>query len=131
MSTIKATTRITDVGTVGIPVSDQDRALAFYLGKLGFEKRMDAPYGEGERWVTVAPPGAGTTIALVRASESAPAGVDTGIRFWTEDASADHAALLARGVDADAEVTPYPVPMFVFRDPDGNRSIIVERQTAA
>ena len=51
----ETTTNITQVGTVIIPVSDQDRALDFYLG-LGFEKRMDAPYGEGERWVEVAPP---------------------------------------------------------------------------
>jgi catechol 2,3-dioxygenase-like lactoylglutathione lyase family enzyme len=120
-------TRITEVGTVGVPVTDQDRALEFYVEKLGFEKRMDAPYGEGERWVTVAPPGAGTTIALVRASEQAPAGVDTGVRFWTEDAAADHATLRASGVDVDADVMPYPVPMFVFRDPDGNRLIIVEQ----
>jgi catechol 2,3-dioxygenase-like lactoylglutathione lyase family enzyme len=59
------TTRITKIGRVIIPVSDQDQALEFYMGKLGFEKRLDAPYGEGERWIEVAPPGAATTIALV------------------------------------------------------------------
>lgn len=41
------TTHITRVGTVIIPVSDQDRALEFYLGTLGFEKRIDGPFGEG------------------------------------------------------------------------------------
>jgi catechol 2,3-dioxygenase-like lactoylglutathione lyase family enzyme len=120
-------THITQVGTVRIPVADQDRALEFYTAKLGFETRIDAPYGEGERWVEVAPPGAATTIALVRASEGYPAGIDTGLRFTTGDAVADHAALLAAGVDVDAEVIPYPVPMFPFRDPDGNRLIVVER----
>ena len=55
-------TFIHQVGTIGIPVADQDRALAFYLEKLGFEKRIDVPYGKGERWVEVAPPGAVTTI---------------------------------------------------------------------
>jgi catechol 2,3-dioxygenase-like lactoylglutathione lyase family enzyme len=48
-------TRISGVGTVGVPVTDQDRALEFYLGTLGFEKRMDAPFGGGMRWIEVAP----------------------------------------------------------------------------
>jgi len=120
-------THITQVGTVGIPVADQDRAIEFYTAKLGFETTIDAPYGEGERWVEVAPPGAATTIALVRARADYPAGIDTGLRFTTGDAAADHSALQAASVDVDAEVIPYPVPMFVFRDPDGNRLIIVER----
>jgi hypothetical protein len=55
-----------------------------------------------------------------------PVGIDTQVRLTTEDAAADHAYLLARGVDVDAEVTRYPVPMFVLRDPDGNRLVIVE-----
>jgi catechol 2,3-dioxygenase-like lactoylglutathione lyase family enzyme len=121
------TTHITEVGTVGIPVSDQDRALEFYVDKLGFEKRMEGQFGEGQRWLEVAPKGALTTIALVRASAENPAGIDTGVRFTTMDAAADHATLRARGVDVDAEVIPYPVAMFVFRDPDGNRLILVER----
>jgi len=118
---------ITQVGTIGIPVADQDRALAFYLEKLGFEKRMDVPYGKGERWVEVAPAGAATTIALVRAREGAPTGIDTQVRFSTKDAEADHAALRARGVDADPEILRYPVPMFVLRDADGNLLRIVQR----
>ena len=88
-------TRITGVHTVGVPVADQDRALEFYAGKLGFEKRLDVAYGAGQRWIEVAPPGATTTIALVSASAGVPAGVETGIRFVTGDAEADHADLLA------------------------------------
>ena len=122
------TTRITEVRTVGIPVDDQDRALAFYVDKLGFEKRMDASFGEGERWVEVAPRGAATSIALVRASDALSAGIDTGLRLASEDAAADHATLRTLGVDVDPEVIPNPVPMFPFRDPDGNRLIIVEQQ---
>jgi len=126
MSSIKAGIHVTEVGTVGVPVADQDRALAFYLEKLGFEKRLDVPFGKGERWVEVAPPGAATTIALVRARQGDPTGIDTQVRLTTTDAAADHAALRARGVDADAEVMPYPVPMFIFRDADGNRLRIVQ-----
>lgn len=114
---------------MGIPVSDQDRALEFYLGKLGFEKRLDAPYGDGQRWVELAPPRAATTVALVPSREGVPTGIETGIRFTTEDAAAD---LRARGVDADAEVMRWEgvPPMFYFRDPDGNRLLIVERPGA-
>ena len=127
MSDRETRTHITLVGTIGIPVADQDRALAFYLEKLGFERRIDVPYGKGERWVEVAPPGAATTIALVRSREGDPTGIDMQVRFTTRDAEADHAALRARGVDADAEIMRHPVPMFVFRDADGNRLRIVER----
>jgi catechol 2,3-dioxygenase-like lactoylglutathione lyase family enzyme len=116
-----STTRITAVGTVGVPVTDQDRALEFYVGKLGFEKRRDLPFGPG-RWIEVAPPGSPTTIALV------PAGVPTGIRLATGDATADHTALRANGVDVDPEVMRIldAPAMFSLRDPDGNSLILVE-----
>jgi predicted enzyme related to lactoylglutathione lyase len=123
-------TRITGMTTVGVPVTDQDRALDFYVTKLGFEKRRDVTYGGDQRWVEVAPAGAETTIALVPSREGVPAGVETGIRLLTEDAEADHADLRARGVDVDREVMRFggPVPaMFYFRDPDGNRLVIVQR----
>jgi catechol 2,3-dioxygenase-like lactoylglutathione lyase family enzyme len=127
MVTTGTRTQITQVGTVGVPVTDQDRSLAFYREKLGFETRMDAAFGEGERWVEVAPPGSSTTIALAQVRDGFPAGVDTGVRLSTEDATADHAALQTRGVDVDPEIIPYPVPMFTLRDPDGNRLYIVQR----
>jgi catechol 2,3-dioxygenase-like lactoylglutathione lyase family enzyme len=85
------TTRIVGIGTVGVPVSDQDRALEFYVGKLGFETRRNMPFGPG-RWIEVAPPGSATTIALV------PEGVPAGIRLMTTDADGDHADLRAGGV---------------------------------
>ncbi len=121
--------RITHVGTVAVPVTDQERALEFYVRKLGFEKRRDMAFGEGGRWVEVAPAGAATTIALVPPAEGAPAGVETGIRLFSQDAEADHADLRARGVDVDAEVMRFGggvPPMFYLRDPDGNRLIVVE-----
>jgi catechol 2,3-dioxygenase-like lactoylglutathione lyase family enzyme len=126
------TTQITEIGTVLVPVSDQDRALEFYVGTLGFQKRIDGPFGEGGRWVEVAPPGAATTIALVPAGDGESAGSE--VSFTTRDADADHAALRARGVDVDAtvmrmgDVVP---PMFTFRDPDGNRFRMVQRPHAA
>ncbi len=120
-------TRISDVGVVGVPVTDQDRALEFYVGKLGFEIRLDVPMPGGGRWVMVAPREATTMIALVAASNSIPAGVETGIRFTTADADADFAYLQANGVDVD-DVLRWPgVPaMFAVRDQDGNSFEIVE-----
>jgi predicted enzyme related to lactoylglutathione lyase len=120
-------TRISDVRTIGVPVSDQERALEFYGRVLGFETRMDGSF-PGGRWIEVGAPGATTTIALTAAREGIAAGVDTGIRFSTPDATADHAALAAAGVDVDAEVLRFPgvPPMFSFRDPDGNTLYVVE-----
>ena len=119
--------RIVDVRTVGVPVTDQDRALEFYVEKLGFAKQLDVPFGDGKRWIEVAPPGATTTIALVPSRDGVPAGVETGIRFTTQDADAEQVGLRARGVDAD-EVLRWPgaPPMFAFRDQDGNGLEIVE-----
>ena len=128
MSTTK--TRIAKVGTVVVPVSDQDRAIEFYVDKLGLEKRADVPFGEAYRWVEVAPEGADTTIAIVPPPEGKPAGnVETGISLQTDDIDALHAELKSRGVDVDDEVSrmgdPVP-PLFWFRDPDGNTLMVVE-----
>lgn len=118
------TTGITDVRTVAITVADQERALRFYVGTLGFDQRLDAPF-PGGRWLEVAPPGATTSIALLAGENS---GVDTGIRLRTADAEADHATLRNAGVDTDPDVLRYPgvPPMFSFRDPDGNRLYVVQ-----
>jgi lactoylglutathione lyase len=120
--------QITGVHTVGIPVTDQERALNFYVGTLGLEKRLDVPMGGGQRWIEVAPAGAATTLALVAEHEGTPAGVETGIRLTAGSADALHASLLAGGVDA-GELLRWPgvPPMFAFRDPDGNGLEIVEQ----
>jgi catechol 2,3-dioxygenase-like lactoylglutathione lyase family enzyme len=123
-------THITEIGTVIVPVGDQEKALEFYVGTLGFEKRLDAPFGPSGRWIEVAPVGAATTIALVPRQDGDSSGV---VSFTTTNADADHEALRARGVDADPEVMrmgEYVPPMFTFRDPDGNRFRIVERPMA-
>src|SRR5689334_9771649 len=93
-------TPITDVMTIGIPVTDQDRALEFYLDTLGLEKRRDAPLPQlGGRWIEVAPTGATVTLALVPARGGTPTAVDTGIRLKTGDAAGVHANLRELGVD--------------------------------
>ena len=102
------TTRITEVGTVFVPVSDQERALAFYVGVLGFETRVDFVYGaEKIRWIELAPPGAANTISLVPPAEGVGRGGDeTFCAFATNDIEAVRAALRASGTELDAEVAP-------------------------
>ncbi|HTZ87581.1 MAG TPA: VOC family protein [Solirubrobacteraceae bacterium] len=129
MSETQTKLNVTQIGTAIVPVSDQDAALDFYTGKLGFEKRADTPFGNGDRWVEVAPAGAETTIAIVKPRPGDPTGVETRIALSTSDVDADHAALKAAGVDVDEEVMrmgdPVP-PMFFFRDQDGNKLLLVQ-----
>ena len=130
MTDTQTSISISQVGTVMIPVKDTDKAIDFYTSKLGLEKRVDVPFGDGDRWVEVAPAGAATTLALVNPREGEPTGVDTRVAFTSEDIDADHAELKARGVDVDAEVSrmgdPVP-PMFWLRDHDGNTLLVVQR----
>ncbi len=132
---------LTRIQLVAIPSSDQDRSVAFYE-MIGFEKRNDAPWGDGHRWVELYPPNAPTGIALVPPGPGDPTSVQTGILFNTDDIDAAHAELRALGVDVDESVArvgaparirigavemagPVP-PMFYFRDPDGNSLLIVQ-----
>ncbi|MDX6541569.1 MAG: hypothetical protein QOI71_3179 [Gaiellales bacterium] len=127
---MSSTLHITEVGRVAIPASDQDRALEFYVGTLGFELLSDETFADGSmRWIEVVPAGSSTAIALAPPMEGAPTAVDTGIILSTTDIDADHATLKAAGVDVDPEIARWgaPVPpMFRLRDPAGNALTIVE-----
>ena len=120
---------ITQVGRVMVPVTDQDRAIDFYVGKLGMEKITDTPFGNGDRWVEVAPAGGGASLALVIPQEGGEVGIQTNVALDSSDVEGDHAALKEAGVDVDDEVMrmggPVP-PMFWFRDADGNTLLLVE-----
>jgi predicted enzyme related to lactoylglutathione lyase len=122
-------TRIEEVRTVSVPVGDVDRALDFYTGELGFEVRLDVPFGDGKRWIEVAAPGASTSIALAPPGPGQSPGVDTGIRLTSADVEADHARLKQRGVSVDADILRWPgsPPMFQLWDPDGNLLRVVQR----
>ena len=116
---------ITDVGVVSVRVKSHDDGLAFFTDELGFEVRRDASIGEAMRWVTVAAPGGAVEVALEVDPDHR--GVDTGIRFTTADASAEHERLARRGVVVDDLLRwPGVPPMFKFQDPDGNVYTIIE-----
>jgi len=122
-------TRVNKIATVVIPVSDQEREIEFYVDKLGFDKRLDVPFGNGYRWVEVAPGDAVTTIALAPPPSGTPSGNrETGISLHTDDIDAFHAELQADGVDVDPEISrmgdPVP-PLFWLRDPEGNTLMVV------
>ena len=117
------------IATVVIVVSDQQRAIEFYVGKLGFAKRVDVPFGDVLRWVEVGVGDEATTIALAPPPEGASTGgKETGISLHTEDIDAYHARLKDGGVDVDDQVMrlgdPVP-PMFWLRDPEGNSLMVV------
>ncbi|MGH7721237.1 MAG: VOC family protein [Candidatus Dormibacteria bacterium] len=71
---IGGSARITKLGRVMVPVSDQDQAISFYTTTLGFSVLADVPFGEGDRWVEVAPRDGGAALALVRTPGRLPAG---------------------------------------------------------
>ena len=123
-------TRVDKVSTVVIPVADVDRAIDFYTDKLGFNKRVDIPFGDQYRWVEVGPGDAETTIALAPPPPGGSTGNrETGIGLQTDDIDAYHADLKAKGLDVDDEVSrmgdPVP-PLFWLRDPEGNSLMVVQ-----
>jgi catechol 2,3-dioxygenase-like lactoylglutathione lyase family enzyme len=124
---------LTHVGRVAITVADTDRAVDFYVGKLGFEKVVDVPMGDAGRWVEVELHGTATRIALAPPPPGTePGGAQTGICLDTTDVEADHATLKEAGVDVDGEISRFggPVPpMFWLRDPDGNSLLVVQPES--
>jgi predicted enzyme related to lactoylglutathione lyase len=122
-------TRVSRLANVIIPVVNQDRALQFYTEALGLEKRIDVPFGDGARWIEVAPSGADTPIAICPPGPSVtPGGKDTGISLQTDDIDAYHTQLKDRGVDVDGEISRFGdtvPPLFWFRDPEGNSLMVV------
>ena len=125
-------TTVSNIGVAMFAVADQDAALAFYTGKLGFELRSDTRFGEqGEmRWLEVAPPGSTARLALNPPMGGQPGGGSIGVE--TPDVLAEHRRLSAiGGIDIDPEpmTAPGAPLLFMLRDPDGNHIAVVEVPT--
>jgi catechol 2,3-dioxygenase-like lactoylglutathione lyase family enzyme len=114
------------ISTVAIAVSDQDATKRLFEG-LGFETRFDADVDVSFRWIDMAPPGGGTTLSVIAASDSLPTGIDTGIRFIASDARAAHARLIDLGLRV-GDLLDWPTAplMFEFWDLDGNKMYVAE-----
>jgi predicted enzyme related to lactoylglutathione lyase len=106
---------------VAIPVSDVDRAKAFYTEKAGFNADHDHKVSDEIRFVQLTPPGSACSIALGKGITEASPGSVQGVQLVVTDIEAARAELVERGVEV-SEVQNYPWGAFVFfSDPDGNR----------
>jgi len=105
---------------ITIPVSDVDRAKAFYADAAGFVAEHDVTVDENTRFVQLTPPGSACSIALGKGLTEAQPGSLQGVQMVVADADAAHADLAGRGV-AVSDVQEFPWGRFVFfADPDGN-----------
>ena len=127
------------IGAVSLLVHDYDAAIAFYVGKLGFDLSEDTDMGGGKRWVRVPPKGGETSLLLARATtdvQKSQVGNQAGGRVWlfleTDDLLRDHAAWLAAGVVF--RETPRHEPygkVVVFEDLYGNAWDLIEPANGA
>jgi catechol 2,3-dioxygenase-like lactoylglutathione lyase family enzyme len=105
---------------IAIPVSDVDRAKAFYVEKAGFNADHDHRVSEDIRFVQLTPPGSACSIALGKGVSDEPPGSVQGVQMVVSDINAARAELVERGVDVgDVQVFPWGSFLF-FKDPDGN-----------
>ncbi len=113
---------------VAIPVTDVDRAKAFYVDQVGFAADHDHVVSDEMRFVQLTPPGSGCSIALGKGITEAEPGSVQGMQLVVSDIEAAHAHLAEQGVEV-SEVQDFAWGRFVFfADPDGNRWAVQEIQ---
>jgi catechol 2,3-dioxygenase-like lactoylglutathione lyase family enzyme len=105
---------------VSIPVSDQERAKAFYQDVLGFSVMIEGELQPGLRWVQMKPPSGPTAISLVTWFEVMPPGSVQGLVLDTGDIEFVHEKLTGRGLAVSAIETAPWGRYAGFHDPDGN-----------
>jgi len=111
---------------ISVPVTNQDRALAFWTQKIGFQVATDQPMGPGQRWIEVRIPGGQTGLALFTPpGHEARIGSFQGMSFLVDDVEKAHRELTARGVEfAQAPKKEPWGTSAIFKDPDGNSFVI-------
>ena len=111
---------------VAVPVSDPDRAKAFYTEQVGFTADHDIPVQDGLRFIQLTPPGSACSIALGVGLTDADPGSLVGLQLVVASATEAHDEFAGRGVEV-SDVQEFPWGRFVFfADPDGNRWSIQE-----
>ena len=106
---------------IAVPVSDIDRAKAFYVDQVGFNDDHDHRFSEEIRFVQLTPPGSVCSISLTTGAHEMEPGSVEGLQLVVEDADAAHDELAERGVEV-SDVQDFPWGRFVFfSDPDGNK----------
>ena len=117
---------IKGVKFVSVPVTDQDRALAFYTQKLGFRVLTDQPFDGKQRWIELSITGAETAVVLFtpEAHES-HIGTFSHATFYCDDAQKTYEALSARGVEFSGPPQKQPWGTYaMFKDSEGNRFVV-------
>src|SRR5437588_6739128 len=105
---------------IQVPVSDIDRAKAFYVEKVGFRADNDHQVTDELRFVQLTPPGSACSIALTSGAHGMAPGSIEGLQMVVGDAEASRRELAERGVEvSDVQVFPWGSFVF-FQDPDGN-----------
>jgi catechol 2,3-dioxygenase-like lactoylglutathione lyase family enzyme len=105
---------------IQVPVSDIDRAKAFYVEKVGFNADHDYQVSEELRFVQLTPPGSACSVALTSGTHQMRPGSVEGLQMVIDDAESSRQELAARGVEvSDVQVFPWGNFVF-FKDPDGN-----------
>jgi catechol 2,3-dioxygenase-like lactoylglutathione lyase family enzyme len=105
---------------VPVPVTDVDRAKAFYVEQVGFHDDVDVRVSETLRFVQLTPPGSACSVVLGEGTTEMAPGSQQGLQMVVADAAAARAELLERGVSvSDVDVQPWGSFVF-FADPDGN-----------
>jgi catechol 2,3-dioxygenase-like lactoylglutathione lyase family enzyme len=118
---------VQDVKVISVPVSDQERAKAFYVDRLGFELKRDDDSVPGIRWLQVAPKGGSTSLTLVTWFETMPPGSLQGLVLGADDLERECERLAADGVEFDRPLQEQPWGTeAVIRDPDGNQLVLQE-----
>ncbi|HEU4868968.1 MAG TPA: VOC family protein [Actinomycetota bacterium] len=111
---------------VAIPVTDVDRAIAFYSGQVGFNLDQDHTVNDQVRFVQLTPPGSACSIAVGKGVTDAEPGSVKGMQIVVADAAAAREHLVQNGVEA-SELQEFPWGKFVFfSDPDGNAWAVQE-----
>ena len=119
---------IRGVKFVSIPVTDQDRALAFYTEKLGFRVLTDQPFSDEQRWIELGIPGADTRLVLFRVDGGLAPGSQMNMALWTDDVEGTARELKAKGVAFSQDPKREPWGTFcTFKDPDGNSFVLGTR----
>ncbi len=109
---------------IAIPVTDVDRAKAFYVEQVGFHADHDYQVHEGLRFVQLTPPGSACSIVLGVGITEMPPGSQQGVQVVVADVAAARRQLIERGVAASG-IDPQPWGLFVrFSDPDGNTWVL-------
>jgi catechol 2,3-dioxygenase-like lactoylglutathione lyase family enzyme len=111
---------------VGIPVRDQDRALDFYVKKLGFAVLTDQPFNDKQRWIELRIPGADTGVVLFTPEgQEDRIGTFQSISFWTKDVQKTYDELTSRGVAFNGKPTVADWgSSAIMRDQDGNQMVL-------